>query len=152
VAVLRPLLRVSLLVASVALLSAGAAACGGDGNDDEGGTGTNGAAGGGGEATVEIDPTSGPPGTEIEWTLEGCDEDADKSVGMYIGTPTDPEPGKEVVSSPETKDSSGSITVPEDVTKGPLTLSVLCLSDSEPEGGVLTIDTELARAQFELTP
>jgi hypothetical protein len=133
-------MRLFAILALIAALGV-VTACG---DDDGGDSGTVGAQ----EASMEIDPESGPPGTRIEWTLSGCEEESDKSVAMWVGAPTE-RPGEVVASPGAATESRGTIVVPEGVTEGPLTVGVLCRSSEQQQEP--PFEMEELRAQFELT-
>jgi len=143
----------SISVLLLALLVSALAACGGDGNDDESGETTSADTGGG--LTVEIDPTSGPPGTPIQWSVSGCEADDETSVSIYdqpleeYQAGTKSKPLTKTIRGPE---DSGALTVPDDVPPGDYTFTAGCTSTGKgAEPGVFTIGVRGTETAFEVT-
>ena len=126
--------------------------------------------GGGGGLQVSLEPTSGPPGTQIEYTVSGC-ADKDPGVTLYTGSVEDyndynltsgdefqrgedaPEP-KEVVEGQGGE--TGILVLPDDTAPGEYTVHVTCAASSEPEQvgeGQFTFDIDLDSTEtgFEVT-
>lgn len=104
--------------------------------------------------SVEIDPTSGPPGTEIQWTISGCDAGEERSVSIYDLPLEEYETGAK--SKPLTKairgpEDTGTLLVPEDIPPGDYTFTAGCTSQEEAEPGTFTIGVKGTETEFTVT-
>jgi hypothetical protein len=144
---------VGALVLTLSLVLA-ASGCGGD---DDGGDD-------GGEETapvsapeglgVEIDPASGPAGTEISWTISDCEASDEKGVAIYTGPLDEYRSGaksKRVLEGPESKEPSGTITVPDDMAPGEYVISGTCFSSEELGGGQVQLGVKEGSTAFTVT-
>lgn len=120
------------------------------------GSGRGGSGGDGGGLTIE--PTSGPPGTTITWTMSGCARGDDISATLYLGTvehyKTSGSNVVRVVEGVEGKSSTGTLVVPEDAAPGPYTVAAGCaepLPPVLPSDGMLTLGFKESDVQFEVT-
>lgn len=135
-------MRRALTAAGVALVVLAATACGGNGD------------GGGGDSGLEIDPDSGPPGTTISWTIAACDPGDEKHASLYTGSMEQYQAGDTeiAVDGPRGTESSGTLTVPDDLAPGSYTFTLGCSSSTEPTAeGEVTISVSSYEASFEVT-
>ncbi|MEX0833592.1 MAG: hypothetical protein WD276_06940 [Actinomycetota bacterium] len=138
----------NLARAVLILVSILAVACSGNGG------GSSGEGGDGGGRGLTLDPESGAPGTQITWTVSGCDETDDKHATMHAGTEDQYMSGgaSPVADVPRGRESSGTITVPANAVPGPYIVSVTCSGSTSPTAeGEITISVGEETADFEVT-
>jgi hypothetical protein len=143
----------------VLFLALGTVGCGGDDDGDRGEQTTAPAeqtpapAERGGEP-LEIDPQSGPAGTTISWTISTCEESDDKGAAVYAGPLKRYRSGastKRIIEGRESKEPSGTITVPDDVAPGEYVVTVSCLSAEERGEGQVELGVKEETAGFTVT-
>ena len=142
--------RLPLLAAI--LLGGLLAGCGGGG--DGGGSSATTSGTRPGAVPVKIDPTSGPAGTTIKWSISGCDSGDEKSATLYAASLSDylsSGNSKSIAKSARGKSDTGTLKVPAGAASGDYTLAVACSSTTPKGGGTFVIGVKSGETGFTVT-